>query len=168
MAKVIGFVGYSGSGKTTIISKVLPILKRRGYRVSVIKHDAHGHYKVEKGADTSLFIDQGADSVIAISPESVHIYEKKKDMQLEDAIHASGEMDYILIEGFKMEKHPKIAVFRNESQREILQQLSVPPIAIATDMVSINSLVSVLDLNDPEAVADFIQGFHTKSSNIMI
>jgi molybdopterin-guanine dinucleotide biosynthesis protein B len=162
MAKVIGFVGYSGSGKTTIISKVIPILIQNNLRVSVIKHDAHGHYKEVSGADSTLFIEQGADSVITVSPASIHIYEKKQNANLEELI-AALDMDYIFVEGFKMEKHPKIAIFRDEPQRAILGQLSVPPIAVATDMGLIDSPHPVLNLNDPQAIADFITAFQPES-----
>jgi molybdopterin-guanine dinucleotide biosynthesis adapter protein len=162
MAKVIGFVGYSNSGKTTLISKVLVILKERGYRVSVIKHDAHGHYKEEPGADSSLFIGHGADSVVTVSPSGIHIYEKKEDAKLEEIITTLSSMDYILIEGFKSEKHPKIAVFRNEEGRAILEHLKHSPIAIATNMSHADSPLPVLDLNDPRAVADFIQEYDCK------
>jgi molybdopterin-guanine dinucleotide biosynthesis protein B len=163
MAKVIGFVGYSNSGKTTLISKVLVILKQRGYRVSVIKHDAHGHYKEEPGADSSLFIENGADSVITVSPSSIHIYEKKEEeANLEEIIMTLDSMDYLLIEGFKSEKHPQIAVFRDNEGRAILQHLKHPPIAIATSVNHVNTTFPVLDLNDPQAVADFIQEYDCK------
>jgi molybdopterin-guanine dinucleotide biosynthesis protein B len=164
MAKVIGFVGFSSSGKTTLITKVILILKQRGYQVAVIKHDAHGHYKEAPGTDSSKFMEQDADKIITVSPASIHIYEKRDAPNLEEIITSITSMDYILIEGFKKEKHPQIAVFRDEAQRAILELLEAAPIAIATDRKDEDSLLPVLDLNDPEGVADFIQAFGKKSS----
>jgi molybdopterin-guanine dinucleotide biosynthesis protein B len=163
MAKVIGFAGYSGSGKTTIITSVLHLLKMKDYQVAVIKHDAHGHYKKETGADSTLFIQKGADSVITVSPDGLHTYEKQVDFKLEKLIASLDAMDFILIEGFKMAGHPKIIVFRTEVQREILahlEELEAPPIAIATDMDFSHRSIPVLNLNHPQLIVDFILAYN--------
>jgi molybdopterin-guanine dinucleotide biosynthesis protein B len=159
MTKVIGFAGYSGSGKTTILSSVLHLLKMKDYQVAVIKHDAHGHYKEETGADSTLFIQKGADAVITVSPDGLHSFEKLVDFKIEKLIASLSAMDFILIEGFKMAGHPKIIVFRTESQSDILAQLEEleePPIAIATDMDFMHRSIPVLNLNNPQLIVDFI------------
>jgi molybdopterin-guanine dinucleotide biosynthesis adapter protein len=163
MTKVIGFAGYSGSGKTTIISSVLHLLKMKDYQVAVIKHDAHGHYKEETGADSTLFIQKGADSVITVSPNGLHTFEKQADFKIEKLIASLESMDYILIEGFKMAGHPKIIVFRTEGQRDILahlEELEVQPIAIATDMDFSHKSFPVLNLNNPQLIVDFILAYN--------
>jgi molybdopterin-guanine dinucleotide biosynthesis protein B len=160
MAKVIGFAGYSGSGKTTVISSVLQLLKMKDYQVAVIKHDAHGHYKEENGADSTLFIQKGADSVITVSPDGLHSYEKQVDFKIEKLIASLSAMDFILIEGFKMASHPKIIVFRTEGQRDIIGELEEPPIAIATDMDFMYGSIPILNLNNPQLIVDFILGYN--------
>ncbi|NQX68131.1 molybdopterin-guanine dinucleotide biosynthesis protein B [Paenibacillus alba] len=167
MAHCIGFAGYSNSGKTTLIAKLVVQMKLRGCRVAVMKHDAHGHYKEVPGADSAIFAESGADAVMTLSPDMIHIYEKKGNVSLQEQLLAYAHYDYIFIEGFKKEKHPKIAVFRTIEQSEIVQQLEPRPIAIATDMDVRKTAFPeyrCLDLNDIPSVAAFIE--HYFKSNL--
>ncbi|WP_079413774.1 molybdopterin-guanine dinucleotide biosynthesis protein B [Paenibacillus ferrarius] len=167
MAHCIGFAGYSNSGKTTLIAKLVAQMKLQGCQVAVMKHDAHGHYKEVPGADSSIFVESGADAVMTLSPDMIHIYEKKVNVSLQEQLLAYAHYDYIFIEGFKKEKHPKIAVFRTIEQSEIVQQLEQRPIAIVTDMeVGEDAFPEYrcLDLNDIPSVAAFIA--HYFKSNL--
>ncbi|MBP1989244.1 molybdopterin-guanine dinucleotide biosynthesis protein B [Paenibacillus eucommiae] len=157
MAVVVGFVGYANSGKTTVIANVLLVLKKKGYQVAVIKHDAHGHYKEAPHTDSSLFIGEGADTVVTVSPGYIHRFEKKAAEDLAAIITSLEAMDYILIEGFKMESYPQIAVFRNEEQSRIIHNLKSAPLAIATNMNYESSNIRVLSLDDAESIALFIE-----------
>ncbi|MZQ85223.1 molybdopterin-guanine dinucleotide biosynthesis protein B [Paenibacillus sp. 5J-6] len=162
MAHCIGFAGYSGSGKTTLITKLIIEMKRRGKQIAVLKHDAHGHYKEAPGADSTIFAQSGAEAVVTISIDSIHVFEKKNKPDLQEQIKAFSHMDYVFVEGFKREKHPKIAVFRTIEQSEIIKALEQEPIAIATDMEVLDSQVSTLptlDLNDIVALADFVERY---------
>lgn len=80
MAHCIGFAGYSGSGKTTLITKLVIEMKRRGKRIAVLKHDAHGHYKEASGTDSTIFAQSGAEAVVTISIDSIHVYEKNASL----------------------------------------------------------------------------------------
>jgi molybdopterin-guanine dinucleotide biosynthesis protein B len=162
MAHCIGFAGYSGSGKTTLITKLVIEMKRRGKRIAVLKHDAHGHYKEALGTDSTIFAQSGAEAVVTISIDSIHVYEKKHKPDLQEQIKAFSHMDYVFVEGFKREKHPKIAVFRTIEQSDIIQALEEEPVAIATDMETMDSHSSnlpTLDLNDIVALADFVERY---------
>ena len=53
MAHCIGFAGYSGQRKNNLVAKLIVEMKRRGYRIAVMKHDAHGHYKEAAGTDST-------------------------------------------------------------------------------------------------------------------
>ncbi|MCY9662510.1 molybdopterin-guanine dinucleotide biosynthesis protein B [Paenibacillus chondroitinus] len=162
MAHCIGFAGYSGSGKTTLIAKLVIEMKRRGKQIAVLKHDAHGHYKEASGADSTIFAQSGAEAVVTISTDSIHVYEKKCKPDLQEQINAYAHMDYVFVEGFKREKHPKIAVFRTIEQSEIIQALDHEPVAIATDMETLDSRFTTLpklDLNDIVALADFVERY---------
>ena len=66
---VFAFSGFSGSGKTTLIEKLIPVFKRRGYRVAVIKHDAHDFEIDKEGKDTYRFREAGADRVYISSSQ---------------------------------------------------------------------------------------------------
>ncbi|MBP1963442.1 molybdopterin-guanine dinucleotide biosynthesis protein B [Paenibacillus aceris] len=162
MAHCMGFAGYSGSGKTTLIAKLVVEMKRRGKQVAVMKHDAHGHYKEASGADSTIFAQSGAEAVVTISLESIHIYEKKRNPDLQEQISAFGHLDYVFIEGFKREKHPKIAVYRTMEQSAIIQALEQEPVAIATHLEVLDSHLSTLPsfhLNDVVGLADFIERY---------
>lgn len=161
MAHCLGFAGYSNSGKTTLLAKLVIEMTRRGHRIAVMKHDAHGHYKEAEGADSTAFVQAGAEAVVTISPDAVHVYEKRQAPNLDEQLLAYDHLNYVFIEGFKREKHPKIAVFRTIEQREILKSLVPSAIAVATDMdmSDANGLQPQLDLNDIAGIADFIEQY---------
>ena len=50
--RVIGFAGWSGAGKTTLIVKLIPELNRRGFSVSTIKHAHHNFDLDQPGKDS--------------------------------------------------------------------------------------------------------------------
>ncbi|GGI45415.1 molybdopterin-guanine dinucleotide biosynthesis protein B [Paenibacillus marchantiophytorum] len=162
MAHCIGFAGYSNSGKTTLIAKLVVEMKQRGYRIAVMKHDAHGHYKEAAGADSSIYVGSGADAVITLSPNMIHTYEKRGNVSLEEQLTAYSHMDFIFVEGFKKEKHPKIALFRTIEQREIVHHLEPSPIAIVTDLEDAESYyphIPSMNLNEVARIADFIEHY---------
>lgn len=161
MAHCIGLAGYSNSGKTTLLSQLVVEMKRRGHRIAVMKHDAHGHYREAAGADSTVFVEAGADAVVTISPDAIHVYEERKNSSLDEQLLAYHHLDYIFIEGFKREKHPKIAIFRTIEQRRIVSELVPSPIAIATDleMDEAVGLYPQFDLNDIRGIANFIEQY---------
>ncbi|MNI01246.1 Molybdopterin-guanine dinucleotide biosynthesis adapter protein [compost metagenome] len=154
---VIGFAGYSDSGKTTLISKLTFSLKQKGYRVAVIKHDAHGHYKEVPGVDSTNFIESGADSVITVSPQAIHRYDKLAYIDIQVIVATLQDVEYILIEGFKSEIYHQIAVFRNAEQSRIVHKLSKQAIAIVTSMEYAHSVVPVFHLDDVAAIVSFLE-----------
>ncbi|OAS22347.1 molybdopterin-guanine dinucleotide biosynthesis protein B [Paenibacillus oryzisoli] len=161
MAYCLGFAGYSDSGKTTLIARLLVEMKYRGHRIGVMKHDAHGHYKEVQGADSTVFVERDADVVVTISPNALHVYEKMESPCLEEQLAAYDHLDYIFIEGFKKEKHPKIGVYRTIEQKELLKGLAPSLIAVATDLTNVDDDLALprLNLNDIRGIADFIEQF---------
>jgi molybdopterin-guanine dinucleotide biosynthesis adapter protein len=157
MASVIGFAGYSNSGKTILISKVTAILKERGYRVAIIKHDAHGHYKEIPGKDSTSFIASGADTVINVSPNAIHKYEKQENLRLDGVVMSLQSMDFVLVEGFKSEEHAKIAVFRNLEQSRVLDELVPPVVAIACDIDFESASIPIFHQDGEMEIAAFIE-----------
>lgn len=164
MARVIGFAGFSDSGKTTMITKLTAILKQRGYTVAVMKHDAHGHYKEVPGTDSGQFHSAGADTVITVSPGSVHRYDRFPSFDYKDLLMSVRHADVVLIEGFKSEHHPKIAVFRTMEQSEIMSLLQPAPIAIITDLDAGLFAVPVFKPDEAVAISEFI----LRQANIII
>ncbi|WP_088834318.1 molybdopterin-guanine dinucleotide biosynthesis protein B [Paenibacillus tyrfis] len=161
MTTIIGFAGYSDSGKTTLVSLLVPYFENRGVKVAVIKHDAHGHYKEAPEADSTLFIRSGASASVVLSPDAVRTYERKTVTLQETIERLKGSYELILIEGFKREAHDKIAVFRTEEQARIVQQLAAPPIAcIAPDRMLAEAAapgIPYFSMDAVESVTEFIR-----------
>ena len=113
MIPVISIIGKSGVGKTTLIEKLLPVLKGRGYRVAVVKHHAHPTPIDAPGKDSWRFAEAGADTVIVSSPTEIARFERvTHELTLAEISAQVEAVDLILTEGFKREPGPKIQVSR--------------------------------------------------------
>lgn len=99
---IIHVSGDSGSGKTTLIVKLIPFLKKLGYRVGAIKHAHHGFEIDIKGKDSYRMSKAGAGAVVLSSPDRVAIFKKGcKEENLAWLIEQlKDEVDIILIEGY--------------------------------------------------------------------
>jgi molybdopterin-guanine dinucleotide biosynthesis protein MobB len=160
---VISFVAKSGTGKTTLLEQVIAELKRRGYRVGVIKHDAHRFDIDHPGKDSHRLTAAGADTMLISSPEKLALV-KQHDAapEVEELLAAYfTDVDLVLTEGFKKSTLPKIEVHRQERSPSLLCRGEIDDptlIAVASD-VRLELDVPVLDLNKPAAVADFVEKY---------
>ena len=164
---VVGFAGYSGSGKTTLVEQLIPVLKKRGLRVSVVKH-AHHSFDIDRpGKDTYRHRLAGAFEVAVSSSNRFALmreFEQPSDMTVHQMIAELYDgVDWVLVEGFKESDLLKIEVWRaptadyaGKPARYMMDDFIV---AIATDtpeQLPHATLRPVLNLNDPEAVADYL------------
>ncbi|NLA10627.1 MAG: molybdopterin-guanine dinucleotide biosynthesis protein B [Firmicutes bacterium] len=156
MIPIISVVGKSNVGKTTLLEKLLPELKRRGYRVATIKHDAHGFSIDQPGKDTWRHAQAGADMVIISSREKVAIIEKvDRERTLDEIAARIEQVDLILTEGYKRQDKPKIEVYRPERSTELLCKKE-ELLAVATD-VPLNIGVPEFTLDDSAGLVDLIE-----------
>ena len=130
---VITFVGKSGTGKTTFLEKLIPVLKANGLRLAVLKHDAH-HFEMDKpGKDTYRFTAAGADVVTISNREKFALIERpQEELTLREIISRLPQVDLVLTEGYKKSHYPKIEIHRAVLQRPLI----APPeqlLAIMTD-----------------------------------
>lgn len=157
--KIVGFAGYSGAGKTTLIEQLIPRFVERGLAVSLIKH-AHHRFDVDTpGKDSYRHRQAGAREVLLTSDHRwVLMHELKGGEQptLEEQLARLSPCDLVIVEGFKREPYPKIEVYRPSLGRAPLFQGDTSIIAVATDG-SVQTALPTLDLNDPDAIADFVQ-----------
>lgn len=126
MGHVIGFSAWSGTGKTTLIEKVIRRMKARGLRVSVVKHDVHGIDPCEDGKDSGRLRAAGADRMVLIGPGDA------PERRLIEALDALGDADIILVEGFKHAPIPRVGLCRAAAGKPLPE----PPenyIAVVTD-----------------------------------
>lgn len=103
--KIVLFLGYSGSGKTTTMCRLVRTFKRRGRAVAAIKHiHKDGLDLDKKGKDTWLLTNSGASPVIAISSDELHIIRRTNTSRLNLEklllILQSDHIDYLFIEGW--------------------------------------------------------------------
>lgn len=155
---IVGFVARSGTGKTTLIERVIPILKAQGYKLAVIKHDAHRFDMDHPGKDTWRIAQAGADIVAISSKEKVAVIEKvEEEKSLSQIIAMFSKVDIILTEGFKRTSIPKIEVFRSEVGQDLLSA-SEDLLAIASD-VPWNVGVPCYHIDDAEGVAAEIASY---------
>ena len=160
-AHVVSFVAKSGTGKTTLLEKVISELKSRGYRIGVIKHDAHQFDIDHPGKDSHRLTQAGADTMLITSPEKLAMIKKHAaSPPIEELIAAYfGDVDLVLTEGFKKSSLPKIEVHRRERSATLLcrgEEHDPSLVAVASDE-PLQVDVPVLDLNNPSQVADFVE-----------
>ncbi len=114
MIPIISVVGKSNVGKTTLLVKLLPELKKRGYRIATVKHDVHGFSIDQPGKDTWKHAQAGADTVVISSPRKIAIMENvEKEKTLDEIAEKLDHIDLIITEGYKRQDKPKIEVFRS-------------------------------------------------------
>jgi molybdopterin-guanine dinucleotide biosynthesis protein MobB len=159
--KAVSFVAKSGTGKTTLLEKVIACLKDRGYRVGVIKHDAHRFEIDHPGKDSYRLTAAGADTMLISSPEKLALVKKQNESPPIEELLSSffTDVDIVLTEGYKKSFMPKIELHRKERSAALLCRGEEPDptlVAVASDE-PLDLDVPVLDLNDPEGVAGFIE-----------
>ena len=160
LSKAVSFVAKSGTGKTTLLEKVISELKSRGYRVGVIKHDAHRFDIDHPGKDSHRLTQAGADTMLISSPEKLAVVKKHAASPPIGVLIATyfDDVDVVLTEGFKMSGLPKIEVHRRERSATLLcrgDHNDSSLMAVASDE-PLELDVPVLDINNPVQVADFV------------
>ncbi|MEI7672316.1 MAG: molybdopterin-guanine dinucleotide biosynthesis protein B [Deltaproteobacteria bacterium] len=159
--KAVSFAAKSGTGKTTLLEKVIARLKERGYRIGVIKHDAH-HLDIDHpGKDSHRLSAAGTDTMLISSPEKLAMVKRHTAPPALEELLATyfTDVDIVLVEGFKHGSLPKIELHRQaRSATLICRGVENDPtlLAVASDE-PLELDVPVLNLNDAGAVADFIE-----------
>ncbi len=117
MPPIVSVIGKSKSGKTTLIEKLIPELRSRGYRVATIKHIPQGVSFDEPGKDSWRHIQAGSEATAISSPDKiVMIKPVAQDASLDEIARLLGEdYDIILTEGFKQGNVPKIEAHRKDA-----------------------------------------------------
>ena len=165
--KVVGFAGFSGSGKTTLVEQLIPALRLRGLRVSVVKH-AHHKFDIDHtGKDTWRHREAGAFEVVVASDRRLALmreFEQPVTMTVHQMLAELYEgVDWVLVEGFKDSDLLKIEVWRGPAAAYVAKPALYPDddfiVAIATNapqQLPEATLRPVLELDSPDAVADWL------------
>jgi molybdopterin-guanine dinucleotide biosynthesis protein MobB len=154
-----GLAGYSGSGKTTLVRALIPALVARGLSVSTVKHAHHDFDVDQPGKDSYEHRQAGAGEVLVSSARRwalMHEHRGDREPTLDELLAKLGPCDLVLVEGFKGETHPKLEVHRPSVGKPRLAGAVPGVVAVASDEPLDAGGLPVLDLNDVDAVADFI------------
>ena len=160
---VVSFAGYSGSGKTTLVEQLIPALRLRGLRVSVVKH-AHHSFDIDHPAkDTFRHREAGAFEVVVASGKRLALmreFERDATLTVHQLIAELYDgVDWVLVEGFKDSDLLKIEVWRAASGQLVRYMADDFIVAVATDspgQLPEPTQLPVLDLNDADAVATWL------------
>jgi molybdopterin-guanine dinucleotide biosynthesis protein B len=155
----MGIVGWSGSGKTSLLVALLPLMKEMGFTVSTMKH-AHHRFDVDTaGKDSFRHREAGASEVLVVTSSRwvlMHESRAEPEPSIEALIERMTPVDLLLIEGFKTHHHPKLEIHRESEGKPLLSPEDPEIVAVASDRPLPDLEIPQLDLNDPGAIAEFI------------
>ena len=155
MPQIICIVGRSQSGKTTMIEKLIPVLKIKGYRIGTIKHSHHIFDFDKSGKDSWRHKDAGAETVIVASPGKISMVKNDDHGTLESLLDYFSDLDLVITEGYKGAHQPKIEVVRAARHDDSLLRQDSHLVAVVTD-ADLDIELPVFGLEDIDNLADFI------------
>ena len=169
---LVGFCACSGTGKTTLLTRLIPIFNIKNIRTGVVKH-AHHNFDIDHpGKDSYEFRQAGANQVAVASKKRIAWIKEHNDDRdepvLSEALSALDvdSLDLVLVEGFKAESFPKIELHRPSLGKPLICTHDNSIIALATDeYVEAPPEVQQLDLNNANEIADFIISHICKNSS---
>ena len=160
---VIGLCGYSGAGKTTLVERLIPLLRLAGHRVSVVKHAHHDFDIDHEGKDSWRHRQAGAFEIVIASDRrlaKMREYPAWRDPTVDEMLAELAPCDWVLVEGFKHAPIAKIEVWRAANGKRAQYADDPYVMAIATDSrdkLPVPTELPVFDLNDAESIAGFVQ-----------
>jgi molybdopterin molybdotransferase len=158
---VLGFAAFSGTGKTTLLEKLIPLLTAKNIRIGMVKH-AHHEFDIDKpGKDSYRLRKAGAGQILiassqrqALMTENVTLEEPRLD-ELISRLDLDN-IDLVLVEGFKHVPFPKIELHRKALGKKLLHPGDPDIIAVASDHLTDCGELPALDINDTAAIAAFV------------
>ena len=158
---VLGFAAYSGTGKTSLLVRLLPLMKLQGLRVAMIKH-AHHDFDIDTpGKDSYELRKAGAGQVLIASDKRCALmceYDEPAEPTLTSLINRLdlADTDLVLVEGFRHLAFPKIELHRPSTGKALIFPQDENIIAVACDESLDTGKLPLLNLNHPEEIAGFI------------
>ncbi|ELA6779446.1 MULTISPECIES: bifunctional molybdopterin-guanine dinucleotide biosynthesis adaptor protein MobB/molybdopterin molybdotransferase MoeA [Vibrio] len=157
---ILGFAAYSGTGKTTLLEALLPKLTEAGLRIGMLKH-AHHNFDVDKpGKDSYRLRKAGASQMLIASRNRFALMTEtpEAEAEFEYLLTRFDEdmLDVVLVEGCKNIAFPKIELHREEVGKPWLYPNDENIIAIASDSAELDSELPQMNINDLDAIAQFV------------
>ena len=159
--KIIGFAAYSGTGKTTLLKQLIPLLTAHKIRIAIIKLSHHDFEIDQPGKDSYELHHAGSSQTLITSKyrsaliAENHLHEEPElDKELKK-LDLTG-IDLVLVEGFRHEQNlPRIELHRCALNKPFLYPLDEHIIALASDK-KLDTHLPQLNINNPSEVARFI------------
>ena len=150
----MAFTGPSNSGKTTIIEKIAKRLIPE-YQVAIVKHDPKDKARFDvEGKDSYRFFQTGAEVVVTSPTRTTYFSHRSKE--IDHIIQMLGSFDLLMVEGLKYLPLPRIGVFRGAIDPSYLEFVQAVAIDHTVDRSQIPPHITILDLNDPEQIIQWI------------
>jgi molybdopterin-guanine dinucleotide biosynthesis protein B len=157
--KVLGIVGWSGSGKTELLTALIPLLRQQGLTVSTIKHTHHGFDMDRPGKDSFRHREAGAQEVLVASSQRWALLHEVTGPEppLPLLLTKLDPVDVVLVEGFKTHPFPKLEVHRPALGKPPIWPDAPDVVAVASDAPVETGGRVLLPLNDAATVAVWIR-----------
>ncbi|MGV8905682.1 MAG: molybdopterin-guanine dinucleotide biosynthesis protein B [Acetobacterium sp.] len=163
--KMLAISGVKNSGKTTLMTKLIPELVKRGLKIATIKHDGHGFTADSEDSDSFRHKAAGAYGTAVLSDTKYMLVKELPQCNEVMVAESFPEADLILLEGFKHSLYPKIEIIRSEnSQRSVCDPETL--IAVVSDLPCSYGEIPVFGLNDIHLMAQFINDWVSKSGHV--
>ncbi|MDQ7734595.1 molybdopterin-guanine dinucleotide biosynthesis protein B [Halomonas sp. SpR1] len=160
---ILGVAAWSGTGKTTLLEKLLPRLGAHGLKVAVIKHAHHSFDVDQPGKDSYKLRSAGAAPVLVASRQRFALMQETPGQDEPDLAELIAMMephhpDLLIVEGFKAWPIPKLVLYRDGiGDAAILTGQWVEAVALsAPPPIDLATSVPQLDLDDSEAIAQWV------------
>lgn len=156
--RYVSFVGRSNCGKTTLITRLIPILSRHNLRIGSIKHTHHQAEFDKPGKDSWMHRSAGSQQVLLLSHDQLALYtDRPPNLSLAEAVQRwFGDFDLVISEGFKSEPGLKIEVYRQASGKTPLYPDPAMEIAAVVRDGGPGTDLTCFDFDQVEALADWI------------
>jgi len=161
---LLGFAAFSGTGKTTLLERLLPLLTKQGLNVALVKHSHHDIEMDEPGKDSYRLRKAGASQVLLAGTHRAILfkeYGERRDTKLLEQLQLlqTDGLDLVLVEGFRDQPFNKIELHRSALDKPFLFIKDQSIIALACDVQVEGCELPLLDINNVAAIAKFICAF---------
>lgn len=170
---LLGFCAHSGTGKTTLLTDLIPLLTGRGLHLAVVKHAHHSFDIDHPGKDSWALRKAGAEQVLVASRRRFALIREasadtREEPRLADLLPwvDTRDLDVVLVEGFKREPIPKIELHRPALGSPLIHTDDPHVIAVASDApVVLARELPLLDLNRPDLILAFVLDWMERSAH---
>jgi molybdopterin-guanine dinucleotide biosynthesis protein B len=157
--RLIGLAGWSGAGKTTLMTRLIPELAARGVSVSTLKHAHHAFDIDQPGKDSYAHRSAGARQVLVSGANRWALLTELRggpEPRLAELLRRLDPVDLVIVEGFKRDAHPKLEVHRAANGKPWIHPEDPHITAVAADIAAPGGGLPHAHLDDIAAIAGLV------------